>query len=331
MKRRVTIKDLAKVLDLNVSTISRALSDHPNVSKSTKEKVTRLAKELKYKPNMLAKNFRNSETKLIALIVPDLNNFFIPSLIRATSDVLAEKGYNLLLLNSNESLENEIANIQKCEAYSVDGILLSVTSHTSNLDHVLDAVDTDLPIVQFDRVIPNQEVPSVTINDHLAAKNGTQLLIDHGITHIYGVFGHQSLEISKERFAGYQSALADAGLGSNGTHHFASSKEDVDPWLKGHVLPNAQYPFGIFCNSDEMLVEVYKVLNKEGIQIPEQVSLSCISDGVTPKMLKIDIPYVEHSGYDVGSEASKLLLDILQKDPTKSIVDRQVSTKLVNN
>jgi len=158
--KRVTIKDLARALDLNVSTISRALSDHPNVSKATKAKVKQLAKELKYKPNMLAKNFRNSKTKLIALIVPDLNTFFIPSLIRATSAALTEKGYNLLLLNSNESLENEIANIQKCEAYSVDGILISVTSDTINLDHVIDAVDTDLPIVQYDRVINHKSVPS---------------------------------------------------------------------------------------------------------------------------------------------------------------------------
>jgi len=329
--KRVTIKDLARALDLNVSTISRALSDHPNVSKATKAKVKQLAKELKYKPNMLAKNFRNSKTKLIALIVPDLNTFFIPSLIRATSAALTEKGYNLLLLNSNESLENEIANIQKCEAYSVDGILISVTSDTINLDHVIDAVDTDLPIVQYDRVINHKSVPSVTINDLLAAQNGAQLLIDQGLKNVYGVFGPESLKISRDRCAGFLKALTKANLKTNGRSFFANKKEDARLWLKETVLAQSEFPIGVFCNSDEMLVEVYKELSRERLNIPEQVSLSCISDGVTPKMLRIDIPYIEHSGYDVGWEASQLLLDILQGDPTIVHSDRQVETKSRTN
>jgi len=328
--KRVTIKDLAKALDLNVSTISRALSDHPNVSKATKEKVRQLAKELKYKPNMLAKNFRNSETKLIALIVPELNTFFIPSIIRAASAALDEKGYNLLLLNSRESLDAEIANIQKCEAYSVDGILLSVTSDTSDLKHVLDAIDTDLPIVQFDRVIPHKEVPSITIDDKLAANRGTQFLIDKKLSNIYGLFGPRTLRISQERHAGYRSAMQEAGLPFEGKSTFAAVKEDAAIWVDEHLLPNTPFPFGIFCNSDEILIEVYKVLNKKGVQIPEQVCLSCISDGVTPKMLRIDIPYIEHSGYDVGWAAAELLLDILKKGTPKDLSSRIVPTKAIN-
>jgi len=324
----VTIKDLAKALDLNVSTISRALSDHPNVSKATKAKVTQLARELKYKPNMLARNFRNRETKLIALIVPELNTFFTPSIIRAASDALEERGYNLLLLNSRESLSAEIANIQKCEAYSVDGILLSVTSKTKELSHVIDAVDTDLPIVQFDRVISSDEVPSVKIDDKLAAQHGTQLLIDQQLTRIYGFFGPKSLQISKERAEGFNLALTKSNLETMGKSKFASVKEDAAVWVLELLLSNPTFPFGIFCNSDEMLVEVYKVLNKQGIQIPEQVSLSCISDGVTPKMLKIDIPYIEHSGYDVGWEAAQLLLDMLTYKKTEPLEDRIVPTRI---
>jgi len=217
--------------------------------------------------------------------------------------------------------------IQKCEAYSVDGILISVTSHTRNLNHLIDAVDTDLPIVQFDRVISNTDVRSVTINDHTAAEQATQILIDQGLTNIYGFFGPESLQISENRSAGFESALQKQGISIKGKVKFANHKEDIAEILRSSVLDNPKYPIGIFCNSDETLVEVYKVLNESNISIPEQVSLSCISDGVTPKMLKIEVPYIEHSGYDVGWEASQLLLSLLKSDDTSHIKDVQVATR----
>jgi len=125
--------------------------------------------------------------------------------------------------------------------------------------------------------------------------------------------------------------LTKANLKTNGRSFFANKKEDARQWLKETVLAQSEFPIGVFCNSDEMLVEVYKELSRERLNIPEQVSLSCISDGVTPKMLRIDIPYIEHSGYDVGWEASQLLLDILQGDPTIVHSDRQVETKSRTN
>ncbi|MBT8218802.1 MAG: LacI family transcriptional regulator [Bacteroidia bacterium] len=310
--KRTTIKDLAKALNLNISTISRALSDHPNVSEATKAKVRALAKELKYKPNFLAKNFRNRESRLIALIVPQLNMFFIPSVIRGVSDVFDAKGYNLLLLNSRDSISTEIQNIKKCEAYSVDGILISVTSQTTNLDHIQDLLETNLPIVQLDRVISSSKISTVTINDELAALKGTQLLLDQGITNLYGFFGHEALKISQLRKKGFVNALKAAGLSSEGRIVFADRKEEASEELVNNILPRAQFPIGVFCNSDEMLIEVYRTLNKKDIQIPDQVSLSCISDGITPNMLKINIPFIEHSGYSVGEEAARLLLDQLK-------------------
>lgn len=315
--KRTTIKDLAKTLNLNISTISRALSDHPNVSQATKTKVRALAKKLKYKPNFIAKNFRNNESKLIALIVPALNMFFIPSLIKSVSDVFDERGYNLLLLNSRESLKKEILNIQKCESYSVDGILISVTRETSNLDHLEDLIENNLPIVQLDRVIPTSTINTVTINDRLAAKKGTQLLLDQGITNLYGFFGPKSLEIAQSRKNGFVDAMEEANLSAEGRIVFASRKEEASVELINNILPIAQFPIGVFCNSDEMLVEVYKTLNHKDISIPEQVSLSSISDGVTPKMLKTHIPFIEHSGYEVGKVAAELLLDLLEDNSEK--------------
>lgn len=328
--KRVTIKDLAKALNLNVSTISRALSDHPNVAAATKQRVKALAKELKYKPNMLAKNFRNSETKLIALIVPEMNMFFVPSLIKAVSTALEEHGYNLLLMNSQESLDKEIANIQQCEAYSVDGIMISVSFNTSDLNHLVDMMDTDLPIVQFDRVIKEAKIPSVTINDQEAASMGTQILIDQGASNVYGIFGNRSLRFSQDRSQGFRSALIQAGLPIEDKTKFAKTKEDITDILTNDILKRPDYPLAIFCNSDETLVETYKTLTDLDIKIPEQVNLSCISDGITPKMLKIDIPYIEHSGYNVGWEAAQLLLKMI-KQPNLTHQNSEVSTRLVAN
>lgn len=254
--KRVTIKDLAKELGLNVSTISRALSDHPNVSKVTREKVVALAKKLKYKPNMLAKNFRNSETKLVAMVIHDINMFFQPALIRGATDILDSKGYHIVLFNSKGSLEKEIENIQKCEAYSVDGILLCISAETLNLNHLSDLIDTDLPIVQFDRIITKSIIPSVTIDDHNAAFNGTNMLIKDGLKEIYGFFGSPHLELSRARAQGFKDALISKGINVEGRTFHANDTYETIIAAEKLLQSNLKFPIGIFCNTDTMLIDI---------------------------------------------------------------------------
>ena len=149
-----------------------------------------------------------------------------------------------------------------------------------------------------------------------------------GLKNIYGLFGPETLSIYKERFLGYKSAMENAGCSIKGKYKFLSVKE-ASKILKDQIIPTAEFPFGIFCNSDDILVEVYKALNELNILIPDQVTLSGISDGVTPKMLKIDIPYIEHSGYDVGWEAAQLLLNMLKSGSSEDTKSRQVAIRAV--
>jgi|GEM_PF-2074790 len=257
--------------------------------------------------------------------------FFQPALIRGATDMLDSKGYNVVLLNSKDSLEKEILNIQKCEAYSVDGILLCISHETMNLTHLNDIIETNLPVVQFDRVIHESPVPSVTIDDRQAAYNGTEILIKEGFKDIYGFFGPPNLDLSQARTQGFKDALIAHGINVEGKTYNAKDARETIQAVEHLLQSNLTFPIGIFCNTDAMLIDVYKVLNAHDISIPDQVNLSCISDGVTPKMLKIEIPYIEHSGYNVGQEAGALLLEMLQsKSDYSSVKSKIVPTRIFN-
>ncbi|MEM0994260.1 MAG: LacI family DNA-binding transcriptional regulator, partial [Bacteroidota bacterium] len=204
--KRVTIKDIARLLKIAPSTVSRSLADHPDISSSTKERVKKLAEELGYRPNHIAANFRKQNSGLIALILPEISMFFFPQVIKAVEASIKSKGYSLIVLHSQNSLALEKENLELCMQFSVDGILLSLSKETTDLDHVLAITNLNLPIVLFDRILPNETFSTLTIDDRKVAYQAVELLIQKGHRKICGMFGFRNLYISKERHQGFLDA-----------------------------------------------------------------------------------------------------------------------------
>lgn len=328
---RITIKDIARLLDINPSTVSRALKDHPDISLETREKVRELSRSLGYRPNVQAVHFRKQRSGLIALLIPDMNMFFFPPVIEAIEELTHNNGYNLIVLQSQESLHREVENADICRQLGVEGVLVSLTKETVETSHLDRLAENGTPVVYFDRVLDYLQVPKVIIHDELAAYQATTHLIGRGYRRLCGLFGNPNLSISQQRYQGFRRALSENGL-TLYPHLllFANSSEQGCEALL-QLWQSNQKPDAIFAMSDELLVGSMEAIYQLKLQIPQELALIAISTGEMPRFMNPPTTYLEHSGYQVGKSAAALLFEMLEGKAPKTHSPRQIEvvTRLV--
>ena len=317
---RITIKDIAKLLEVNPSTVSRALKDHPDIGKATKEKIQQVAKELGYQPNYQAIRFRQNKSGLIGLIIPEMGMFFFPSIIQAIEEITKKNGYNLIIFQSNDSLVKEKENALICQNFGLDGLLVCLSKETSTITHFTDKLQAKIPVVFFDKVIQKKEVPSVVINDQMASYTAINHLARKGYKKISGVFGNPNLEITQSRKKGFLAALAKHQLTYHEKFCFYTDtlKEAKNKFT--NLLTQEELPDAVFAMTDEILAGIIQAIYEKGLSIPEQLGVICISNGNLPYYLNPSITHIRHSGYMVGKTAVELLFDLMND---KIIVDKQ--------
>lgn len=310
--KRITIKDIAKRLNVNPSTVSRALKDHPDIGPDLRSKIKKLAEELHYRPNQMAVQLRQRQSRLIGLIVPELTMFFYPSVLRGIQDVLHEPGYNLVMLPSNESPERELENISICAENGVAGILISFARQSQAISQTDFLHDLGVPIVIFDKVIAGMPFDAILLNDEEAAKMAVEKLIQTGCTRIGGIFGNPNLQMTHLRVAGFRKALQAAGLPFLENYiTFSDDPLEAANCAESLMTQNPP-PDGIFAMSDEIIIGAYPAIVRAGRKIPEECSVICISDGFLPYCLYPNISFVQHSGEEHGRLAAKKVLNLIE-------------------
>ena len=324
---RVTIKDIARLLDVNPSTVSRALKNHPDISAPTRLHIQEVAQELGYTPNYQAIGLRNQKSKLLGLIIPEMNMFFFPSIIRAIEETIRQKGYNLIVLHSNNRLASEIENVKICQKFGVEGVMASLTADTQNLNHFQGLEKQGIPVVFFDRVLEDSTSPVVMIDDVATV----QIAIDHlaasGRKSICGFFGNEKLTISRRRYEGFKQALAKYNMKlPNHFIRFANNAAQAKAAMIA-ILDEDEKPDAIFSMSDELLVGIMQALQKRDVKIPEELGIISISNGDFPNFFKPSITYIEHSAFKVGSAAANLLFEFLE-NPQKQTFPKYIETQL---
>lgn len=312
MKKRITIKDLAKMLNLSISTVSRALSDHPDISSETKNRVTALAESMNYSVDLHAKFMRTHESKSIALIIPEINAFFSPDLINGIIQTFDAADYSVVILQTNNSLVKEAEMAKYSLNMSVDGVLIMLSNETNDLSHLEILRKTGIPTLLIDKTLPNEDFTTIKIDDINASYTATQKLIQRGRKNILGIFGNENLEITKSRILGFQRAIYESP--DQPKHDFITFKSasSVVPTLTD-IFAKRAYD-AIFCMSDEILVETYYFLSSQGYKIPQNISLIAISDGKTPYFLYPKISHIYHSGFGLGKISANYMLDIIKND-----------------
>lgn len=310
--KRTTIKDLAEMLNISTSTVSRALKDHPDISSSVKLKVKEAAETFNYVPNDFAINFRNNSSKVIGLIVPEISMFFLPSIINGISSVLNKEGYHFFILSSNDSYITEQENIQTCINSRVDGILISLTKETKDCGHLKKLGEMEIPTVIFDKTVPQDIFQSVIFDNVKKSELSAETLINHGCKNILAIFGDENLEITQSRLKSFETKIhqsPDIKLQIIYCKSASVVKENLDTLLANNSFD------GFFAMSDETLMGLHSSLIKRNLN-NTNIKVVAISEGTLPQYLDENYEYQINDGYEMGIFAANKLMGTIKKtDP----------------
>ena len=329
MSSPITIKDIAKALNISASTVSRALKDHPDISRETKEAVNTLAAKLRYKPNAVALSLKNSKTNTIGVIIPEVVHYFFSSVISGIEDVAYEAGYNVMVCQSNEKYAREVINVQALESNRVEGALVSVSKETNDFSHLLNLEENGVPIVFFDRAPEELDVDRVIIDDRKAAYNATTHLIETGCKRIAHLSTHQTLGIGFERLAGYRKALEDHGIPYREDLVVVADSFELAGDATRNLMHLPSPPDAIFAVNDMTAVGAMKTLQRMSIAVPQKVAIIGFSAGFFSDITTPTLSSVDQHGYEMGVEAAKLLLQRIEKPVEGKHKTQFIDTHLV--
>lgn len=311
---RITIKDIARVLDIHPATVSRALNGQKGVNETMRQKVHSVAKDLGYSPNKLAINFRRRHSYTIGLLLPEMNNFSYPSSIRAIEEICRMNDHHLVMLQAANDVDNEARNLDICAEVSVDGILASVVSESLSKPAFEKFLERDIPVVLFDKTVPGLNTAKTTIDDVKVGFDAVRILCEKGYTNLYGLFGSRDISITRQRIEGFMLGLQEFGLGSN-DYSILTARNSLEARERIATLPlSLAERSALFCMSDELLVGAMPALAERGIKIPDQLALLSISNGLAPHYYHPAVSHLHHSGYEVGETAARLLFDRIRNN-----------------
>ena len=304
MKAKATLKQIAKELNVSVSTVSKALNDSPEISEQTKTKIKEYAKLKNYKPNVIGLNLKNRKTKTIGVIIPNILNSFFAKVFSGIEKVADEKGYNVIMCISNESLEKEAHTLSVSEE----------AQKQNNYDHFKEIINDGTPIVMFDRIAEGIDCDKVIVDDFDSALDSTQRLIDLGCKNIALLSSVDNLSVGKLRFEGYLKALEKNNIPVNTNLIIRTdSEEDLKVQME-EVFANNTID-GIFALEENDSVAALRMGLKKGYKIPEELCIIGFADGIlASRRLSPSLTTVSQHGIEIGEEAAKLLIKRLEDD-----------------
>ena len=327
-----TIKDIAKKLGLSPSTVSRALNDHPDISKETKRRVQEISDELDYHPNSIAQSLQSKRSNIIGVVVPQVKHVFFAEIMAGITDIAHDAGYTVMICQSNDDYEREELNLKALISQHVAGLLISISQSTEGSEHFDQLIKRNIPIVFFDRVSDLVEASKVVVNDFEGALKAVEYLIQKGYRRIAHLGGPKFLNISKNRYNGYETALKKHGLPIDEElilHNGLNEEHGVEGMLR--LLEQvAVSPDAVFCVNDPVAIGAYTVIRKKGLQIPNDVALIGFSDNPIASLVDPPLTTVRQPAYDIGRRATELLLEQLKQDADDMHPRREVlKTELI--
>lgn len=330
----IRMKDIAQALNLSISTVSKAMKDSHEVSDATKEMVFKYARSVNYVPNPLAQALRKGRSRIIAIILPAINNDFFSQVIDGIESVAFEKGYNVLITQTHESYEREVLNVQNHFSRSVDGLLVSVSSETKNLDHFKQVQEKGMPIVFFDRVPEEIDTVKVVSNNYSGAYKATVHLIQQGFQRIAHITSSDLLSITKERLNGYIQALLDDKLEVDDRYikycNYGGMIREETFNAVNDLMNLREPPDAILTASDRLSIATYGLLKKMHFKIPEKVAMVGFTNSVAASILQPSLSAVMQPAFEMGQVAAESLIKIIEsKKRTLSFENKILDTQLV--
>ncbi|QNH61037.1 LacI family DNA-binding transcriptional regulator [Hymenobacter sediminicola] len=309
-----TIKDIARELNISTSTVSRALRGSYEINPETKRLVMECAERLNYRPNPIALSLKGSASRAIGVIVPQIANYFFSQAINGIEAIAYNRGYHVIIFQSQESYEREVANVQQALSRKVDGLLISLSSETSDVTHLQELQDKNVPLVLFDRVSPELEATQIVADNFGGAFSATEHLIQSGRRRIAHLTIQPWLSITRERLAGYRAALEKYGLEFDETlvRYGTFGPDEVGPMVD-ELMHLESPPDAFFTASDRLAVGCLQALRQRKLQIPEDVSLIGFTNLNVADLLDPSLSTVVQPATEIGQVAAERLIDLIER------------------
>ncbi|MDO6737684.1 LacI family DNA-binding transcriptional regulator [Wenyingzhuangia sp. 2_MG-2023] len=318
MKKKLTIKDIAKELNVSISTVSKALNDSHEIADVTKKRIQAYAKEFKYKPNFNALSLKNKKTKTIAVLIPNMLKYIYAQVFNGIEQVANELGYKIITCVSNEKTSKEIEILEMLSNGSIDGFIISPALETSiNKDyvHFQNIIEEGFPIVMYDRAPKELDCDKVVIKDHKATYNAVEHLKNTGCKNIAFISTHTKLASTKKRKKGYIKALEEFGLDINREImidmtgiHYKEYEKILTPILEKHKID------GVITTNEATGIAIQKVAQKLGYKIPENFSVIAFSNGILARHASPQMTTISQHGEKMGAKAAKLLIQRIENE-----------------
>lgn len=316
MKRKVTLKQIARELDVSISTVSKSLKDSSEISEDTRQKVQAFAKLYNYKPNNIALSLKNKKTKTIGVIIPEIVHHFFATVISGVEQVANEHGYNVMVCLSDESFDKEVINMEMLANGSIDGFILSLSKETQSkrdYHHITEVINQGMPVVMFDRVTNDILCDKVIIDDNNAAFQAVLSLIEKGLKNIALITTVDYVSVGKLRTDGYVKALKTNDIKVN--EKLILKIEDIDHCEEEiENLIKTQQIDAVFAVNELFAVTAIKSALKFGKKVPEDIAVVGFTDGIISKYSSPSITTVSQNGIKMGRKAAEMLIERLENE-----------------
>ena len=325
----ITIKDIARALNLSTSTVSRALRGSYEISPETKRLVTEYAERMNYRPNPIALSLKENRSRVIGVVVPQIANHFFSQAINGIEAVAYNRGYHVIILQSHESYQREIATVQQAVGRKVDGLLISLSSQTDDVSHLTELRQQGFPMVQFDRVSDKLDAPRVVADNFRGAFEATEHLILRGRRRIAHVTIPPFMSIAQERLAGYRAALEAHGLPFDEAlvRYVGFGDSEVETIVTDLLRLS---PDAFFTASDRLAASCLATLRQQGVAIPEQTALVGFTNLAVADLLNPSMTTVMQPALEIGQAAAERLLTMIDKKTALAPADTlRIATRLI--
>ena len=329
---------MARELDVSVSTVSKALRDSSDISKETISKIKAFAKQVNYKPNYIAQSLKNQKTKTIGVIIPDIVHHFFTKVIKGIENLANRKGYNIIIGLSNESLSNEIVNMEMLTNGSIDGLIISVSRETmqkQNYYHIDETLNQGIPIVMFDRIIDKISCDKVTIDDKKSTQNAVDKLIQNGAKKIAIITTKDYMSVGKLRTEGYKIALKQNNIKVDDNliievddnllyeDHLESLEFQIQKMFNNNPRID-----GIFAVNELFATVAMKIAKNIGINVPDDLQIG-FTDGILSRHASPPLSTVNQHGESMGEKATNILISRIENKSTDNYRTHIIQTDLI--
>lgn len=334
MKRKITLKQIAKELDVSISTVSKALRNSIEISEDTREKVQAFAKLYNYRPNNIALSLKNRKTKTIGVIIPEIVHHFFSKVIKGIELEANKKGYNVIIGLSNESFSKEVINMEMLANGSIDGFIMSLSKETllkQDYHHLNETINQGMPVVMFDRVINEINCDKVIVDDLEGSKKAVNFLISKGCKSIGLITTMDFVSVGRLRTQGYISAIEDQGVDLNAElilkiddRNISEEQIDLLESQIEQLFENNKKMDGVFAVNELYALIAMKVARKRGLRIPEDIQFIGFTDGVLSKHATPSLTTVSQHALEMGEKAANLLIHRLENEEDEEHFERVI-------